>query len=141
MTMSNQSREVRSRLVEVLRRELMGPTAADEKISEFPTSRYLVGRLAPARMNESDRAAAVDEAENDTLALGGGDGEDGAEDASPPLIIAFNPSSFGLSFLVDASEGAITAKVAWGDYHREKGDGENSVWRRHQREVRVEGID
>src|SRR5713101_303019 len=98
MSSANKSREVRDRLVEALRRELMGPSAPDEVIREYPTSRYLVGRLAPARAAEDDSDAEIDPAENDTLAIGGGDDEDGDEDTSPPLIIGFNPSSFGLSF-------------------------------------------
>lgn len=96
--MSNKSRATRDRLVEALRRELIGPSAPDEVINEYPTSRYLVGRLAPARAAEDDTDAVIDPAENDTLAVGGGDDEDGEEEASPPLIIGFNPSSFGLSF-------------------------------------------
>src|SRR5689334_12613922 len=100
--MAGKSRAVRSRLVDALRRELMGPGEPDESIREFPTSRYLVGRLAPARAAEDDFDAAVDSAENDALAVGGSDSEDGAEESSPPLVIAFNPSSFGLSFLVEA---------------------------------------
>ena len=48
----------------------MGPTSPDEVIHEYPTSRYLVGRLAPARASEDDTDAAVDPAENDSLAAG-----------------------------------------------------------------------
>ena len=102
MSASNKSRQVRDRLVDALRRELMGPTEPDEVIEEYPTSRYLVGRLAPARAADDDTDAEIDPAENDTLAVGGADEEDGGEETVAPLIIGFNPSSFGLSFLVDA---------------------------------------
>src|SRR5690606_13392530 len=101
MTSSN-SRMTRDRLVEALRRELMGPSAPDEIINEYPTSRYLVGRLAPARSTEDDHDGEIDPSENDNLALGGSDGEDGEEETSPPLVVAFNPSSFGLSFLIES---------------------------------------
>ena len=79
MSINNNSRITRDRLVEALRRELMGPCPPDEVIQEFPTSRYLVGRLAPARETEDDTDAAIEPAENDTLAVGVGDDEDGEE--------------------------------------------------------------
>src|SRR6185369_15610210 len=93
MSASNKSRTIRDRLIEALRRELMGPSSLEEVIQEHPTSRYLVGRLAPARMAENDTDGAIDPAENDSLAAGDGDDEDGEDEPSPPLIIGFNPSS------------------------------------------------
>jgi hypothetical protein len=144
MNSNNRAREARDRLFNALRRELMGPTSLDEIIQEYPTSRYLVGRLAPARVAEDDPDAAIDPAENDSLAAGDANDEDGVEDASPPLIIGFNPSSFGLSFLVDANVQILRAKVSWGDYRREKGKEESAggptVWRRYHREGIVDGI-
>ncbi len=81
MATSNSSRSSRDRLLLALRRELIGPTEADETIKEFPTTRYVVGRLAPARASESDKDGAIADTENDTLAAGGGSEEDGEEDA------------------------------------------------------------
>ena len=138
---TSKSRETRDRLVEALRRELMGPTSLDEAIQEYPTSRYVVGRLAPARAAEDDTDAAIDPAENDSLAAGGGDDEDGEDESSPPLIIGFNPSSFGLSFLIDANVKSLRARVSWGDYRQEKKEGgTTTIWRRHHREGVVDGI-
>src|SRR5690606_21966450 len=94
----------------------------------------------PARAAEDDTDAEIDPAENDTLAIGGGDNEDGEEETSPPLIIGFNPSSFGLSFLVDANVQLLRAKVSWGDYRREKAEGATTIWRRYHREAVVDGI-
>jgi hypothetical protein len=119
----------------------MGPTTADEVISEYPTSRYVVGRLAPAKSADDDTDAVIDQSENDTLAVGGGDDEDGDEENSPPLIIGFNPSSFGLSFLVDSTVKTLRAVISWGDYHREKkADVRGMVWKRHHREAIVDGV-
>lgn len=143
MKSDSKSRATRDRLVDALRRELMGPSSADELINEYPTSRYLVGRLAPARAAEDDTAAAIDPAENDTLGVGSGDDEDGEEEPSPPLIIGFNPSSFGLSFLIDADVQVLRAKVSWGDYRREKAEGvegTTTIWRRYHREAVIDGI-
>jgi len=143
MSSSDNSRTARDRLVEALRCELMGPSTPDEIIQEYPTSRYLVGRLAPARVAEDDTDAVSDTAENDTLALGGRDDEDGDEETSPPLIIGFNPSSIGLSFLIDSKVESLLVKVSWGDYRRENTEGIGGgsfFWRRHSREVTVAGI-
>jgi len=118
----------------------MGPTEPDEALKEYPTTRYVIGRLAPAQVAEDDLDAAVDPSEDDTLAVGDEDTEDGSEDAPVPLIIGFNPSSIGLSFLVDASAGTLTADVAWGDYRREQAEEGKLVWRRYPRAGRVVGI-
>ncbi|EMD9442888.1 helicase [Burkholderia cepacia] len=139
MSASNKSRLVRDRLVSALRRELMGPSEPDEVITEFPTTRYLAGRLAPARASDDDQDAEIDVLENDTLAVGGDDDEAGKEDAHPPLIIGFNPSSFGLSFLVDIDAANLRVNVSWGDYKREREDGA-VVWRRYPRDGIVDGV-
>lgn len=146
MSTSNASRGVRDRLIDALRRELMGPSSIDEVIHEYPTSRYLVGRLAPARAAEDDRDAEIDPAENDSLAAGERDGEDGEDESSAPLIIGFNPSSFGLSFLIDASVKTLRASVSWGDYRRETKEkeapegGTTTIWRRYHRDGLIDGI-
>jgi len=127
-------RESRSRILEALERELMGPTSADEAITEFPTTRYIVGRLAPL---ESE----IPELENDQFAAGNDDDEGGEYEPQPPLIVGFSPSSMGLSFLVPKDTNTINASVSWGDYRREKDESEGGTyWQRYQRSVLVEGI-
>jgi hypothetical protein len=140
LDLADTAADVRARLVAALRAELMGPQTPDEIIREFPTGRYIVGRLAPARMAPDDLDAAMNPAENDTLAAGTADDEGGQEEAPPPLIIGFNPSSFGLSFLVDPKVQTLSVRVSWGDYHREKGDNSRFGWRRLPREGIVNGI-
>lgn len=137
--MANDSRQARSRLVEALRTELMGPRSPDEAIAEFPTNRYAIGRLAPTRSNTCDRDSAIDPTENDNFAIADGEGEDGQEETSPPLIIGFSPSSFGLSFLIDPVCQNLNLKFTWGDYRREKNSGA-TIWKRYQRETLVQGI-
>lgn len=138
---ASQSRSVRARLLQALRAELMGPTTPDEAIGEYPTSRYLVGRLAPARVDDADNAALLDDSENDTLGAGDEDGEGGGDEPTVPLIIGFHPSSCGLSFLVEPGVDALIVKVSWGDYRFEKGErGERSVWKRYERAGVVRGL-
>ena len=141
MSSANKSQLVRARLVHGLRRELMGPNEPNEAIKEYPTTRYIVGRLAPSRASEDDTDASIDPTENDSLGVGTGEDEDGDEGASPPLVIGFNPSSIGLSFLVDTSVEVLRARVSWGDYGREKSPNDvGTVWRRRAREGLVDGI-
>lgn len=141
MTSASKSRFVRQRLVEALRLELMGPTDPHETIQgEYPTTRYIVGRLAPAREAEDDMDATIDPTENDTLGVGTGDDEEGDEGGSPPLVIAFNPSSMGLSFLVDESAEGLRIHVTWGDYLRESDGAGSTFWRRYPREAVVDGL-
>jgi helicase-like protein len=140
MAPSNKSRLARDRLLDALRRELLGPGEATEVIQEYPTTRYVVGRLAPARASDDDTDAEIDDTENDSLGAGGDDEEGGDEEQQPPLIIGFNPSSFGLSFLVDSNVTALRVEVSWGDYKREKDDEGKFGWQRYPREGVVDGI-
>ncbi|MFP7411248.1 DISARM system helicase DrmA [Aeromonas veronii] len=126
--------ESRSRIIEALERELMGPTTVNESITEFPTSRYIIGRLAPLEYEIPDY-------EKDELAAGNDDDEGGEYEPQPPLIVGFSPSSIGLSFLVSQGTKAINANAAWGDYRLEKDESEGGTyWQRYQRSVLVEGI-
>ncbi len=106
-------RDSRSRILEALERELMGPVTVDESISEYPTTRYIVGRLAPLKSEIPDY-------EKDELAAGNDDDEGGDYELQPPLIVGFSPSSMGLSFLVSQEVKTINASAVWGDYRLEK---------------------
>ncbi len=136
---SNRSRQARNRILGELRRELMGPSEDDEVIREFPTARYIVGRLAPARVDEEDLDALVGAAENDTLETAEEDAETGADEQGPPLIVGFNPAAMGLSFLVDSSVDRLSVKFSWGDYRWEDTP-HGHAWKRYHREGLVTGL-
>ncbi|WP_445358947.1 DISARM system helicase DrmA [Microbulbifer sp. ANSA005] len=133
--LDSSKRESRSRILEVLERELMGPTTVDESVNEFPTTRYIVGRLAPL-------SSEIPQHEKDPIpGASRGDDDDGEDDPQAPLIVGFSPSSMGLSFLVSQETKTINANAAWGDYRREKDtSGGDTYWQRYQRSVLVEGI-
>jgi hypothetical protein len=122
---------VRGRLVDVLRRDLIGPGPQDldiacERLKENPSRWYLTGYLAPI---PGTAAAAVApetiEDEGDPL-FGedeGSDPETGRARASDdvPADEASSrprrqPSSLGLTVLVDASVSEVEVKMTWGDY-------------------------
>ncbi|MBN2717055.1 MAG: DISARM system helicase DrmA [Deltaproteobacteria bacterium] len=130
----NKKRKVRERLVDALRTELLGPSSPDEQIHEFPTSRYITGRLAPLETE-------IDDLENDSISSGSGEAaEDGNEDANAPLIIGFNPASIGISFLVDPEIKNLNVSISWGDYKRENESG-TYFWQRYSKSGTVIGVD
>lgn len=120
---------VRGRLVETLRRDLIGPDPrdadiADEKLDTNPSRWYLTGFLVPAPVDGVDE---VDQPEETGDMVTDGeeqsDPETGtaraADDAAPddpaprrPLA----PSSCGLTVLADARVKSVDVTVTWGDY-------------------------
>lgn len=144
----------RQRIEETLRRELMGPYEGplEQFSGEYPTSRYIVGRLAPIDQKISDE-------ENDTLSVGEEEDEAGAQDEQLPLVLGFHPSSMGLSFILDPKCKQLDVRLTWGDYLREGSDGgsrseadgsddaeieksgrSGATWQRHPRETWVRRV-
>jgi hypothetical protein len=102
--------EVRTRLVNILRRDLVGPGPQDadlahERLSENPSRWYLTGFIAPKEDEvEADDPAMQEEDERDAeqelgSGAGGAAGNDEPSDA-PVTHRRFLPSSIGLTVLV-----------------------------------------
>ena len=154
-------RAVRDQMVDALRRELMGPWHPEDETDpseEFPTARYIVGRLAPQDLK-------IDDVENDALPTGDDDdGETGEASFEPPQVLGFMPSSMGLSFVLNDTCDKVDVHIEWGQYLRaeeaperppmegsdesEEDEGQwdapqrsKFVWRREQREGVVRGLD
>jgi hypothetical protein len=128
-------RYVRDQMVDALRRELMGPWHPDDPTDpseEFPTARYVVGRLAP-------QDSEIDQLENDGFATGvDEDGETGEASFEPPQVLGFMPSSMGLSFVLDDTCDKIDVHINWGQYYRaeeapEHDETEDEQWNESQR--------
>ena len=131
-------REMRHDLVEMLGRELLGPfDGPGEALRQRPTSRYLLGRLAPAGTQvgpEEDEGAADAGADGDNLDTG----------YASPISMAMNPSSIGLSFTIGPDVQQLSVTAEWGSYGQDKieverkdgGTGEATVWvRKHHSET------
>lgn len=153
-------RDVRDQMVDALRRELMGPWHPEDETDpseEYPTARYIVGRLAPQDLK-------IDDVENDALPTGDDDGETGEASFEPPQVLGFMPSSMGLSFVLNDTCDKVDVHIGWGQYLRaeeaperppmegsdesEEDEGQwdapqrsKFVWRREQREGVVRGLD
>lgn len=102
----------RSDLVDALRSELIGPAAGEaEELTQRPTSRYLLGRLAPPDTK-------VDPDEDDGSGEAGSDGDDADAGHASPITMAMNPSSIGVSFVVAPHCGPLTVTARWGYYEK-----------------------
>jgi hypothetical protein len=148
--------EVRARLVDILRRDLVGPGPQDEdlareRLSENPSRWYLTGFIAPKEDEvEADDPAVQEEDEREAeqdlgSGAGGAAGDDEPSDA-PVTHRRFLPSSIGLTVLLPMDVNTIEARVSWGDYVTEpplpegtllSGDNEDGSSGRHVDWVRV----
>ena len=138
------SLEVRSRLVDALKLDLVGPWAGHELDAEQlpgrerPSNWYVAGFLIPTG-TPPDRSADADEDDDlDTVPEAAGLAEE-SNDERKAARKAFFPSSIGLSFLVSEACRELAVTVRWGDYGPadiEEADGsKTSVWRRTPRGV------
>lgn len=127
---SRPAEAVRARLVDTLRRDLIGPGPRDadltrEVLKENPSRWYLTGFLAPSPEGGVSDDAEEPEEEGDP-AFGddeGGDPESGqarAADDPPPDQPSSRPrrlpSTLGLTVLLDASVEEVEVVLTWGDY-------------------------
>jgi hypothetical protein len=121
---------IRSRLVDTLRRDLIGPGPQDadlahERLKNNPSRWYLAGFLAPALDGIAEGTESVedegdplltDEVPDPETGTGGGRAADDAPDDEPSARKSRVPSSCGLTVLVDASVREVEVSLSWGDY-------------------------
>ena len=130
--------DVRDRLVEALRLDLVGPAGnlgdPSEVLPQAPSRWYLTGFLVPLGAEASQR---TDEASAEDLDQAGeGAGLD--DDAVPEPAAArqrYLPSSIGASLIVPANAGQLKVTVSWGDYRLRSGSPEE--WTRTARSADV----
>lgn len=120
---------VRQKILDAVRKDLIGPSSVNEKLNEIPTSSYITGLLYPA-----DTAVTEDENYNDvefTEKKFDADGESMEagifEEDEPEDRIKGGfqkPSSMGVSFYVSDDVQKINAYINWGKYYAEQVQGE-----------------
>ena len=136
---SSTSVSARAGLLEVLRRELLGPAEGDtEVLTTQPSQRYLLGRIAPTRLQNAAETPAAETSEDgegiDPLDAAASTGvpvtgseedtlsatvdEDPGEDTDdePVRRGLMIPASMGLRFQVPAGLDALNVHVSWGTY-------------------------
>ena len=140
------SLEVRERLVEALRLDLVGPGAdhelAEERLPgwERPSKWYLTGFLIPSDTPFEHRSDADEDDPVDETPETAGLAEESAEDRAAAKK-GFFPSSMGLSFLVPRETDTLAVTVRWGDYSPDEYEGADGgrldIWQRHPRQRTV----
>ncbi|MCZ7657697.1 MAG: DISARM system helicase DrmA [Xanthobacteraceae bacterium] len=132
------SLDVRDRLVDLFRRDLVGPGPDDADLArerlgadDRPSRWYLTGFLAPADdplaqdgPEQPEAELSLTEETETTTEEPADDGAGGAAgDSDPPDAPSskqrFLPSSIGLTVLLPPGVTEIEARVAWGDYRTE----------------------
>ncbi|QKD80088.1 DISARM system helicase DrmA [Actinomyces marmotae] len=135
------SASARTGLLEVLRRELLGPAEGDrEVLSTPPSQRYLLGRIAPTRLRgaadaSGDGAEGIDPldaaastgvpvtgVEEDTLDATAEEDRGEDTDDEPVRRGLMIPASMGLRFQVPASLDVLNVHVSWGTYEPTSAD-------------------
>jgi uncharacterized glyoxalase superfamily protein PhnB len=118
--------EVRERLIEALRLDLIGPEPGGEHAGEvlpMPPSRwYLTGFLVPYEGGEAQRSDFAGQDELDQAGADDASGDDGAPPEPASARKAFLPSSMGVSVLVPGTAESLQVDVDWSDYTRVGGD-------------------
>jgi hypothetical protein len=109
--------EVRQKIIDAIRTDLIGPVSPEEVLNENPRFAYLVGMLEPQcdvnapDQNEQEIEADIDhDTEEDFTA-------DEDDDIEPVSTTRFQlPSSIGISFYIERNLDDICFDVSWGDY-------------------------
>src|ERR1039458_3239257 len=128
--------EIRAKLVDTFRRDLVGPhptkdlDLARERLNESPSRWYLTGFLVPVDdpLSVKGETADVDPAVQEEMEIdveepdvegAGGAAGDTEEPETPNARRRFLPSSVGLTALLDPDITEIEVQVSWGDYRTE----------------------
>ena len=140
------SLEVRDRLVDALRLDLIGPGAGHDLASERlpgwvrPSNWYLTGFLIPTGAPPEQSGDADEDDNLDEMPDSAGLAEESTEERKAAKK-GFFPSSMGLSFLVAEDADTVRVTVRWADYGLASitdADGKAaSVWQRQQFERTV----
>jgi hypothetical protein len=144
------SQTARDNLTDILERELLGPAGGDhEELDVQPDTVYLLGRIAPVRLQHDRDDPAGDDAA-DTPALGddhdarqstgapvaagddssadSGDADDvGNAEDQPQKRGLMIPASMGLRFQIPDNLQSFTVRASWGTYHPVKTDRTDSA--------------
>ena len=108
--------EVRQKIIEALRKDLVGPLEDNEVLDESPMFEYLTGMLYPqvlADCLEMELDADVDRSEQDSDYTPQPD----EDDNEPMTATKFKQqSTIGMSFYLRKDTNKIKAVVSWGDY-------------------------
>ena len=143
---STTSREVRERIVEALRLDLVGPSQGhgleDERLPGWvrPSNWYLTGFLIPSGTPSEQRGDLDADEDVEEIPERAGLAEESTEERKAARKSYF-PSSMGLSFLAPPDSRQLSVSIRWGEYRKgqldREGDDPLPIWERTQREALV----
>lgn len=111
--------EVRQKIIDMLKMDLMGPIEVNEILNENPRHAYVVGMLAPQTNLEGNTSESNEQEVDTDIAYGDDENyTEGEDDDNEPISSNHFkiPSSIGISFYVKSSIPSIKVDVCWGDY-------------------------
>lgn len=107
--------EVRQKVIEMLKKDLLGPSDENEILNQNPRFEYVVGMLAPQTSEDDSNEQEID---SDAAFEGDADYTAGEEDDNEPISTNRfkTPSSIGISFYLENVTDSFNIDVTWGDY-------------------------
>lgn len=111
--------EVRQKVIDMLKMDLMGPISEEEVLDENPRHAYIVGMLAAQTDSEmSGEDTNEQEIDSDMAYEDGEDYTSGEDDDNEPITTTHFkiPSSMGISFYIETKTKNINIDISWGDY-------------------------
>lgn len=120
---------VRQKILDAVRKDLIGPASDCEQLNEVPTSSYITGLLYPAdtdvtedeNYNDVEFTEKNFDADGETLEAGIFEEEEPEDRVKGGFQ---KPSSIGVSFYVSDDVQKINAYINWGKYYTEQVQGE-----------------
>mgnify|MGYP000857850034 CR=1 FL=1 len=109
--------EVRQRIIDDIRTDLIGPREPKEVLTENPRFAYLVGML-DVQHDDDFSSAGEQEVDADMTFEDGEDFTAGEDDDNEPISTTHFqlPSSIGISFYIHDDTDSINLDISWGDY-------------------------
>lgn len=120
---------VRQKILDAVRRDLIGPSSGSEELNEVPTSSYITGLLYPANtaVTEDENYFDVEftekkfDADGEMMEAGIFEEEEPEEKCKGGFQ---KPSSVGISFYVADDVSKVNAYINWGKYYAEQVQGD-----------------
>ena len=120
---------VRQKILDAVRKDLIGPTSECEQLNEVPTSSYITGLLYPTdtdvtedeNYNDVEFTEKNFDADGETLESGIFEEEEPEDRVKGGFQ---KPSSIGVSFYVSDNVQKVNAYINWGKYYAEQVQGE-----------------
>ena len=111
--------DVRQKVIDMMKTDLLGPIDENEILNQNPRFEYLVGMLAP-QTDDNGGITMEQEVDGDAAFEGDADYTAGEEDDNEPISANRfkTPSSIGISFYVVTTTPSLSVDVSWGDYSK-----------------------